>query len=182
MMNRFETSQWVPFPVDLVFAFFANPSNLLHLVPDELETQILDVRLKPAPPRPPASPLLRHFPSEVAGEGSEIEISFKPLGWAPKVKWTARITEFVWNSHFCDDQVKGPFRTFHHRHEVREEVRDGVRGTVVTDIVDYQPPFGVLGMLGNPVVKRQLAHRFAHRQAMLPESLLVAARLAEQLG
>ena len=27
MTQRFESRQWVPFPVELVFAFFANPSN-----------------------------------------------------------------------------------------------------------------------------------------------------------
>jgi len=182
MPKSFETSQWVPFPLDLVFAFFTNPSNLLYLVPDELETKIEELRLQPAPERPPASPLLRHFPSSVAGEGSEILISFKPLGWMPRVKWTARITEFVWNSHFCDEQVAGPLKQFHHRHGMQEEERAGVRGTLITDRIDYVPPYGLFGLIGNRVVRSQLSRRFGFRQQMLPESLQVAARLAEQLG
>ncbi|MGD0891211.1 MAG: SRPBCC family protein [Terracidiphilus sp.] len=181
-MKRFETSQWVPFPVDLVFSFFANSSNLLHLVPDDLETRILEVRLQAPPQRPPASPLLRHFPSEVAGEGSIIQISFKPLGWMPKVAWTARITEFVWNSHFCDEQVKGPFKYFHHRHGMQEQARDGVRGTLVTDTIDFDQPYGILGLIAAPIAQRQLSRRFAFRQKALPESLQVAARLAEHLA
>lgn len=42
MAQRFETRQWVPFPVELVFAFFANPSNLPHLMPPRLKTRIED--------------------------------------------------------------------------------------------------------------------------------------------
>ena len=54
MVQRFETDQWVPFPVELVFAFFANPSNLPHLVPAKQKARIEDLRLQPPPPRPVA--------------------------------------------------------------------------------------------------------------------------------
>jgi ligand-binding SRPBCC domain-containing protein len=62
-----------------------------------------------------------------------------------RAKWVARITEFVWNSHFCDTQVRGPFSYFHHCHRVRAERRNGAIGTVVTDEIEYELPFGALG-------------------------------------
>ena len=130
MVQRFETDQWVPFPVELVFAFFANPSNLPHLTPPDQKARIEDLRLQPPPPRPLVADPARRFRSIAAGEGSEILISFRPVRWIPqRVSWLARIVEFEWNSHFVDEQVRGPFKEFRHRHAVRAEIRDGVEGT-----------------------------------------------------
>jgi ligand-binding SRPBCC domain-containing protein len=183
MPQRFETSQWVPFPVELVFAFMANPSNLPHLMPARLETRIEDARLQPPPPRPVHPDPARRFRSVAAGEGSEILISFYPIRWVRKrVSWMARITEFVWNSHFCDKQVRGPFTEFHHRHGIQAEFRDWVEGTLVTDQIEYTLPYGLIGRLGGLLVQRKLKQSFAHRQRRLPEILAVTARQAVKRG
>jgi ligand-binding SRPBCC domain-containing protein len=179
MTQRFETSQWVPFPVELVFAFFANPTNLPHLMPPKLESRIEDARIEPPPPRPLHPDPSRRFRSVAAGVGSEILISFYPIRWVRKrVSWMARIVEFEWNSHFCDEQVKGPFTTFRHRHGIQAEVRDGVEGTLVSDEIEFALPFGFLGRMAGGMVRRQLEGSFAHRQKRLPEILAAAARQA----
>jgi ligand-binding SRPBCC domain-containing protein len=98
------------------------------------------------------------------------------------VSLTARITEFQWNSHFCDEQIQGPFALFHHRHDARAEVRDGVLGTRLTDVIDYALPFGFIGALAGGLVRRKLAKMFAYRQRVLPESLTIVARLAVHLA
>jgi ligand-binding SRPBCC domain-containing protein len=94
----------------------------------------------------------------------------------------ARITEFEWNSHFCDQQTRGPFDQFNHRHGIQAETRDGVEGTLVNDEIDYSLPFGVLGQLSAALVRRQLEKSFEHRQQRLPEILAVAARQAAKRG
>jgi ligand-binding SRPBCC domain-containing protein len=180
MAQRFETSQWVPFPVELVFAFFANPTNLPHLMPPKLNTKIEDARLEPPPPRPEAGDQVRRSRSLAAGEGSEILISFLPIPWIPRrVSWMARITEFAWNNHFCDEQTRGPFDSFRHCHGVQTEMREGVEGTLVTDTIEYAMPFGVLGRAAGVFIRRNLASSFAYRQKRLPE-ILAAAEQAEQ--
>ena len=169
----------MPFPVELVFAFFANPANLPHLMPPRQKVRIEDVRLKAPPARPVAQDPARRFLSVAAGVGTEILISFLPLAWVPRrMSWMARITEFAWNSYFCDEQVRGPFAQFRHRHGIQPEVRDGVEGTLVTDQIDFALPWGVLGKIGAVFVKRSLRQAFAHRQKRLPEILAVAARQA----
>lgn len=179
MPRRFETTQWIPFPVELVFAFFANPHNLPHLMPLELQTRIEDVRLKPPPPRPVSADPTRRFQSIAAGPGTEILISFCPIVWLPqRVSWTARITEFVWNSHFIDEQVRGPFSQFRHRHGIAAETRDGIEGTLVSDAIDYQLPGGIFGALAGGRVWKQLEQSFAFRQKRLPEILTIAQRQA----
>ncbi|MGB8259261.1 MAG: cyclase [Terracidiphilus sp.] len=178
MSQLFETHQWVPFPVELVFAFFANPHNLAHLMPPALKTRVEDVRLAPAPARPVAADPARRFQSLAAGVGTEILVSFKPIGWGPRVSSLHRIVEFEWMSHFVDEQVRGPFEQFRHRHGIEAEVRDGVEGTLVSDQVELDLKGGVLGGLGAGVVRRQMELAFAHRQKRLPEILEAAARQA----
>lgn len=183
MTQSFETRQWVPFPVELVFAFFANPTNLPHLMPRKLEMRIEDVRMQPPPPRPLHPDPARRFKSVAAGVGSEILISFFPIAWVPRrVSWMTRITEFAWNSHFCDEQVRGPFTSFHHRHGIQAEEREGVDGTLVSDEIEFTLPLGILGRVGGAMARRKLANSFAHRQKRLPEILAVAAQQAVKRG
>jgi ligand-binding SRPBCC domain-containing protein len=180
MVQHFETSQWVPFPVELVFAFFANPQNLPPLMPPELKLRIEDMRMKPPPPRPVAPDPSLRFRSLAAGTGSEILISFSPIKWLPRVSWTARIVEFKWNSHFADEMVRGPFKSFRQRHGIVSEAQSGEQGTRVTDAVDFELPAGFLNALASGRVWKQLQGSFAFRQTRLPQVLGVAARQAEQ--
>ena len=176
MAQRFETRQWVPFPVELVFAFFANPSKLPHLMPPAQKVRIEDIRMQAPPARPVAPDPARRFRSIVAGAGSEILISFCPVRWLPvRVSWIARIVEFEWNRHFVDEQVRGPFRQFRHRHAVAPEVRAGVEGAQVTDAIEYVLPGAAAGQMAAPLARRQLEKAFAYRQERLPQILALAA-------
>jgi len=179
MVERFETKQWVPFPVELVFAFFANPSNLPHLSPPAQKTRIEDLRIQPPPPRPVARDPARRFRSIAAGTGSEILISFRPLRWIPpRLSWMARIVQFEWNSQFIDEQVRGPFKQFRHRHGVAVLEQDGVEGTTVTDSIEFALPGGLLSGPASVLVRGQIESSFAYRQKRLPEILAIAARQA----
>ncbi len=181
MIRRFETSDWVPYPVELVFAFFATPHNLPHLMPPEVQARIEDVRLQPPPPRPLAADPGRRFKSVAAGVGSEILLSFYPVKWLPqRVSWTARIVEFEWNSHFTDEQVRGPFAAFRHRHGIAAHIREGVEGTLVSDSIDYAMPGGIFGDVAAGSVLKQLSKSFEFRQKRLPEILSIASRQAVQ--
>ena len=64
------------------------------------------------------------------------------IAWLPqRVSWTARITEFQWNSHLVRiKQLHGPFKRFRHRHGIAEEMRDGAEGTLVADTVEFVCP------------------------------------------
>jgi ligand-binding SRPBCC domain-containing protein len=94
------------------------------------------------------------------------------------VSWLACITEFEWNSHFRDAQMRGPFKAFNHRHGIVAEFRDGQEGTLVSDAVEFELPYGWMGRIGSAMVKRNLASSFAYRQKRLPEILAAAQRQA----
>ena len=180
MPETLSTSQWIPFPVELVFAFFANPANLPHLMPPGQKARVESARLVPAPPRPVAEDPALRFQSPTAGVGSEMAISFRPVAALPfRQSWLAKVTEFEWNSHFCDIQLTGPFASWSHRHGISAETQDGVVGTRITDDVEYTLPLGKLGAWGNELfVRGEMEATFAYRQKRLGEILPVAARQA----
>jgi ligand-binding SRPBCC domain-containing protein len=176
MTERFETRQWVPFSVEQVFAFFAVPANLTRLMPAQMKMTIDATRLM-APPEVPASSeaLFRNVEggiSSAAGEGSEIQVSFCPFSWSKKrVNWTARVIDFEWNSYIRDEQVRGPFREFRHRHGIAVETRYGRVGTLISDDIQYVMPYGVLGQFGDGFVQKMLTRSFEERQKQLPALL-----------
>ena len=179
MRQRFVTSHWIPYTVDVVFAFFSNPHNLPLLMPEKMQMRIEHITLEPPPPNPllQASnwdPLLTASGGHLlaAGVGSRIELSFRPVPYVPmRLRWQARITEFAWYSHFCDEQVSGPFDYFHHRHGIRAEMQQGRIGTQLIDEIDFELPFGTMGELWDAAVCRQFKQTFAMRQERLPRML-----------
>ena len=109
----------------------------------------------------------------LAGEGSEIVTSFRVVPFlGVRAKWIAQITEFEWNHHFADIQVKGPFRVWRHRHELHAETREGVAGTTVSDKIECQVGFGAIGAAAlRLILSRQIASTFRYRQMVLPQLL-----------
>lgn len=180
MPQFFTTSQWVPYPVELVFAFFANPGNLPHLCPKWQQARLESSRLVPPPARPLAADPALRYQSPAAGAGSELEISMRPFRGVPaRAHWLVRISDFAWNSHFRDEQVTGPFALWRHTHNIRSETQDGVSGTRVTDDLEYDLPLGPLGSVANSIfVRRQIRATFRFRHERLQEILPVAARQA----
>jgi ligand-binding SRPBCC domain-containing protein len=161
MKSQLQFEQWVPFP--LAKLFFANPKNLPRIMPPATATRLQEMRLVPPPEH------ARSNPESLAGVGSEIVTSFRMLPFLPfRAQWIALITEFEWDHHFADVQKTGPLKLFHHRHELTDEARDGVSGTTVRDVIEYDVGFGLLGEAVNHLfVKRQFRRTFSYRQAAL---------------
>jgi ligand-binding SRPBCC domain-containing protein len=181
MRHTFESTQWLPYSVEQVFAFFANPENLPRLMPKWQRARIEEATFAPTPPRP-ASTLGERFPGIAAGPGTKMTISFRPIPFSPiRVPWDAEIIEFAWNDHFCDVQHRGPFAYWNHCHHIAAELRDGIPGTIVRDRVEYELPFGWLGELAHTVaLRRQIASIFDYRHRRTTEllPLMLASRIS----
>jgi ligand-binding SRPBCC domain-containing protein len=129
-----------------VFAFFKDPGNLARLTPPWLGFTILDAT-----------------DAEVR-EGTEIRYRIRLLG--VPLNWKSRITAYVENSHFADEQLAGPYASWNHQHTFRAV--DG--GVEMTDTVAYRLPFGVLGRLVHwLVVRHQLRAIFDFRTRAITE-------------
>lgn len=175
MPHTFSAEQWLPYPIELAFAFFANPENLPRLMPTWQRAHIDTAIFVPPPPRPASTP---HLPGLVAGAGTRMTLSFRALPFMPfRLPWDAEIIEFEWNDHFCDVIVgRGPFKIWHHCHHLHSAPdptgASTVTGTLLYDHVEYALPFGLLGSIANVVaVRRQIRSIFKFRQRKTAELL-----------
>jgi hypothetical protein len=140
MTYRLARRQLVGGSLDDVFAFFKNPTNLETLTPSWIGFHILEST------------------DREVRTGTRIRYRLRLFG--VPVRWESRITEYVENGHFADEQTVGPYRRWHHRH-VFHAAPDGVW---VDDIVDYEMPLGPLGRLVHAIaVRRQLKTIFDYR-------------------
>ena len=155
----------MPFPLENVFAFFSNPENLPRIMPAATATKLIAVNRQPPPPGVASD--------KAAGVGTTIVTSFRVFPFLPlRAQWIARITEFEWNHHFADVQDKGPFKSWHHRHEFAAELRQGVAGTLIRDVIDYEVGMSFLGSIANALfIRRQMESTFVERQMKLPQLL-----------
>ncbi len=173
MRHHYIARQWVPYGLSEVFAFFANPQNLAPLMPAWQKVEMDGLRLVDPPPRPStlSGPLPRTM---VAGAGTRMTIRFRPVPLVPiRLAWDAKITDFAWNDHFCDEQERrGPFAYWKHCHHVEEETREGTPGTLITDELTYELPLGPLGELARMLgAAAQIRSLFRYRQKRLLELL-----------
>jgi ligand-binding SRPBCC domain-containing protein len=144
---RLEREQLVFAPRETVFEFFSKAENLGRLTPSFLSFSILT-------PMPIAMK---------RGQFIEYRIG---LGGVP-MNWLTEITEWTPPARFVDEQLRGPYRYWHHLHEFTEV--EG--GTHMRDIVDYELPLGPLGVLAHAVaVKRVLTRIFDYRREAVLEA------------
>jgi ligand-binding SRPBCC domain-containing protein len=133
-------------PPARVFAFHESPGALGRLTPpwEKVEVESGGTSIK---------------------TGSRVVLVTK-LGPIP-LRWVAEHTEYDPPRSFADRQVSGPFARWHHRHEFLD---DGQGGTILRDVVDYEPPLGMLGrVVGGAFLKSKLGKLFDYRHRVTRE-------------
>ncbi|MBB76299.1 MAG: CDP-paratose 2-epimerase [Planctomycetaceae bacterium] len=133
--------QTLPGPRADVFAFFADAFQLERITPAWLHFAVLASR-----------------PLDIQ-TGTLIDYRLRLHGLP--LRWKTRIREWEPPFRFVDEQLKGPYRRWHHEHTFLEAGPD----TLVRDIVDYRVPGGVL--IHSLFVKHDLRRIFHFRQAAL---------------
>jgi ligand-binding SRPBCC domain-containing protein len=140
------SEQFVPEPIERVFPFFARPENLERITPPTVHFSILS-------PQPVSMRI-----------GALIDYRIRIRG-IPQ-HWRTRIVEYDPPRGFVDEQMRGPYRLWIHRHIfVPTE-----HGTVLFDEVRYALPFGAIGRLVHAMfVRRELQAIFAYRRAAIAQ-------------
>ena len=138
--------QNIPASIDEIWDFISSPSNLKEITP-------------------------KHMGFEVTGNtgkgqmypGMIITYKVSPL-LGIKLNWVTEITHVKDKEYFVDEQRIGPYTMWHHEHKI-EPIAGGI---MMTDIVTYQPPMGILGAIANTLfIKKQLEGIFGYRTVAL---------------
>jgi len=149
---RFHTlrrEQWIPRPLAEVFAFFCDARNLENLTPPWLGFRILT-----------AGPI--HI---AAGTKIRYRLSWHGI----PVTWTTEIRRWEPPHRFIDVQLSGPYRLWHHTH--RFAPLGG--GTLMTDVVRYRLPFGIIGRIMHALkVRRDVERIFDYRFQRISEQFV----------
>jgi ligand-binding SRPBCC domain-containing protein len=145
---RHEAHQKINGTIEEAWDFISSPANLKHITPKHMGFDILTPNL----------------PDKMY-EGMMIEYKVWALPFFP-TKWLTEITHIREPEFFVDEQRSGPYNLWHHEHHLKP-VADGV---LMTDIIHYIPPLGVLGSVANKLfIARQIEKIFEYREANIVE-------------
>jgi ligand-binding SRPBCC domain-containing protein len=143
-----ETTQKIPASKEDLWEFISSPANLKKITPGYMG---FDVTTKDLPDK--------MYP------GMIISYKVSPL-LGIKMTWVTEISQVRELEYFVDEQRTGPYKLWHHQHHIAA-IEGGVS---MTDIVNYAPPFGLLGSFANAIViRRQLKEIFDFRRKKLEE-------------
>jgi len=145
---KIETTTLIKAPIEDVWEFFSSPKNLNELTPPDLSFEILtdldQVKMYP---------------------GLIINYKIRPLLNIP-LRWTTEITHCETPHFFVDEQRFGPYAFWHHQHRF-EQTPEGI---LMTDIVHYALPMGIIGRLMNSMyVQQRVQSIFDYRNQRISE-------------
>ncbi len=110
------------------------------------------------------------------GARTTIRVGLGPVG----IRWIAEISELDRDAtFFVDTQVKGPFKSWDHRHQVETKGEGSAHPSTLTDHIEYALPMGILGRtFGGGAVRKKLDRMFAWRHRVMLHDLEAHARAA----
>ncbi len=145
--------QWLPRPLEEVFAYFSDPANLQAITPKAMRFQITT----PGPIKMRA--------------GATIDYRVRVRGLP--LRWRTLITAYEPPHRFVDKQTRGPYAVWIHTHSFSRQTRNGLDGTLVEDHVRYALPRWLPGpfsrLVHRVLVAPDLDRIFAYRQRVLEE-------------
>ncbi len=143
MIHLLEKKQKVRASMEECWAFFSDPRNLSLITPPDLDFQVVS-----------------SLPS-VMYEGMMIEYRVRPL-LGLQLPWLTEITHVRAPHYFVDEQRLGPYRLWHHEHELRALSNIEVE---MTDRVYYVLPLSPISEIIHPLlVAPQLKKIFDYRR------------------
>ncbi|MGI8918975.1 MAG: SRPBCC family protein [Pyrinomonadaceae bacterium] len=104
-------------------------------------------------------------PARISDIGSRAIIETNIIG-PIKTRWIAEHTIYQPPHLFEDVQIQGPFRSWRHRHIITAHPE----GATLSDEIEYEPPFGILGRgLAPLLIERRLCKLFEYRHQVTRE-------------
>lgn len=157
-LHSHKYEQFLPIALDEAWDFFSRPQNLNEITPDEMQFEIL------------TKDIARMY------QGQIVQYNVTPFPFV-KMGWVTEITHVEDRKMFVDEQRFGPYSFWHHQHIFEET--DG--GVLMTDILHYRVPLGVVGKLVNAlVIERKVKGIFDYRFKVLENKFGQSALIIEE--
>ncbi|MEP6946801.1 MAG: SRPBCC family protein [Acidobacteriota bacterium] len=128
-------------PVEEVFEFFADAGNLESITPPALKFRIIT-----------------DLPIQIK-KGALIDYSLRMRGFP--INWRTEISMWDPPNEFVDQQIRGPYRQWIHRHTFTPL---GLDKTLMEDEVRYRLPIEPFGDIVHFIVRRELDQIFDFRR------------------
>lgn len=147
-MYQLRKTQNIPIPVPEAWDFFSKPDNLAKITPEYMNFKILS--------------------KSDAGEmypGMFVTYTVSPF-FHLSLNWATEITQIKEHKYFIDNQIRGPYKIWHHEHHFK--AIDG--GTEMRDILFYDVPYGFLGrMVHKLFIRKRVEEIFEFREHKVKE-------------
>ena len=148
MIHQIIKQQLIKSSIEEVWDFASSPKNLKKITPGYMNFTIKSKNT-----------------DEKIYPGMIIWYKVSPIFKIPPV-WVTEITQVNKNQYFVDEQRVGPYKIWHHEHHFKVE-KDGV---LMTDIISYKLPFGILGRIINYLfIKNKINDIFNYRYSRMEE-------------
>ena len=145
-MERFIQDQTFEVDQEELWAFISTPSNLNSITPEWLDFRMVSEQV----------------PAVFNGLLIEYEIRLPFLG---RRKWVSEIKHVNPGKCFVDEQLHGPYRFWHHYHELQ---KISEKRTRMVDLISYDVGWGLFGKLADKIyVKRNIQKIFTFRKDAL---------------
>jgi uncharacterized protein (TIGR01777 family) len=146
-LHYVKVKQWIPISIAEVWNFVSSADNLERITPPWLGFQI------------------KQMSTLKIESGTRITYSLNLHGIP--LTWQSHVSEWRPKIEFVDEQEKGPYRIWFHRHVFTELAG----GTLIEDRVEYQIPLFPLGEVALPFVKKDLSRIFTYRKEAIAKLL-----------
>lgn len=144
-----KTEQTIPITLEKAWDFFSSPLNLAKITPADMKFIVTS----------------DYTADTKMYAGMIITYKISPLSGI-KMNWMTEITHVKDGQYFVDEQRFGPYALWHHQHHFKEI--DG--GVLMTDILNYAMPFGIIGRLTDAVfVGKKINQIFEFRKNAIEE-------------
>ncbi len=148
MHTQIIKKQLIKTDIDNLWDFMSSPKNLDMITPKEMKFNIKS-----------------NNGNKKMYEGMIITYTVTPLLNIP-LNWITEITHIKKNKYFVDEQRVGPYKMWHHEH-IFEQKEDGI---LMTDIITYVPPMGVLGKIANFLfINKKVNNIFDYRKKIIDQ-------------
>jgi ligand-binding SRPBCC domain-containing protein len=139
-----KSEQRIPIGLEEAWDFFSSPLNLAKITPKEINFVVTS----------------DYTQDTKSYAGMIITYKVSPV-FGIKMDWMTEITHVKDGEYFVDEQRFGPYALWHHQHHFKA-IEGGV---LMTDILNYAIPYGIIGRLGNTIlVGKQVRKIFSYRE------------------